>query len=102
MPAAAGSSVRRLKQAATVSTGTGATRRPAGAASLLRRNLLIYGLGGLVLPFAGIKVIDMAVAALHLPLEDARADARAEESVKKAERQAAPMQDFDDGGEQVR
>jgi K+-transporting ATPase ATPase B chain len=44
----------------------GVAYRPAGAASLLRRNLLIYGLGGLVLPFAGIKVIDMAVAALHL------------------------------------
>lgn len=44
----------------------GVAYRPAGAASLLRRNLLIYGLGGLILPFAGIKVIDLAVAALHL------------------------------------
>ncbi len=34
--------------------------RPAAAASLLRRNLLVYGLGGLLLPFAGIKVIDIA------------------------------------------
>ena len=44
----------------------GVAYRPAGAASLLRRNLLIYGLGGLILPFAGIKVIDLAVSALHL------------------------------------
>ncbi|MDS7595005.1 potassium-transporting ATPase subunit KdpB [Agrobacterium tumefaciens] len=44
----------------------GVAYRPAGAASLLRRNLFIYGLGGLVLPFAGIKVIDIAVSALHL------------------------------------
>ena len=42
------------------------TYRPVGAAALLRRNLLIYGLGGLVLPFIGIKVIDLAVTALHL------------------------------------
>ncbi len=40
--------------------------RPAGAAVILRRNLLIYGMGGIILPFAGIKVIDMAVSALHL------------------------------------
>ncbi|MEH6690316.1 MAG: potassium-transporting ATPase subunit KdpB [Pseudorhizobium pelagicum] len=44
----------------------GVSYRPAGAAALLRRNLLVYGLGGLVLPFAGIKVIDLAVSALHL------------------------------------
>ncbi|RJF74082.1 potassium-transporting ATPase subunit KdpB [Rhodopseudomonas palustris] len=44
----------------------GVTYRPVGAAALLRRNLLIYGLGGLVLPFVGIKVIDLAVTALHL------------------------------------
>ena len=37
-----------------------------GAAALLRRNLLIYGLGGLVLPFIGIKAIDLIVIALHL------------------------------------
>lgn len=40
--------------------------RPIGAAALLRRNLIIYGLGGIIVPFAGIKVIDLAVAALHL------------------------------------
>ena len=44
----------------------GVQYRPIGAAALLRRNLLIYGLGGIVLPFIGIKAIDMAVAALHL------------------------------------
>ncbi|MGV1906875.1 potassium-transporting ATPase subunit KdpB [Agrobacterium cavarae] len=44
----------------------GVAYRTAAAASLLRRNLLVYGLGGLLLPFAGIKVIDIAVSALHL------------------------------------
>jgi K+-transporting ATPase ATPase B chain len=44
----------------------GVSYRPVGAAALLRRNLLIYGLGGLVAPFIGIKAIDMVVAALHL------------------------------------
>jgi K+-transporting ATPase ATPase B chain len=44
----------------------GVTYRPVGAAALLRRNLLIYGLGGIVLPFVGIKAIDLAVTALHL------------------------------------
>ncbi|NEW89163.1 K(+)-transporting ATPase subunit B [Rhodopseudomonas sp. WA056] len=44
----------------------GVTYRPIGAAALLRRNLLIYGLGGIVLPFVGIKAIDLAVTALHL------------------------------------
>ena len=44
----------------------GVAYRPVGAAALLRRNLGIYGLGGLVLPFIGIKIIDIAVAALHL------------------------------------
>jgi K+-transporting ATPase ATPase B chain len=40
--------------------------RPLSAAVLLRRNLLIYGLGGLVAPFVGIKLIDLIVSALHL------------------------------------
>ena len=40
--------------------------RPIGAAALLRRNLLVYGAGGIVLPFIGIKAIDLAVNALHL------------------------------------
>ncbi|MBE5528501.1 K+-transporting ATPase subunit B [Laribacter hongkongensis] len=40
----------------------GIAYRPLAAASLLRRNLLIYGAGGLLVPFAGIKAIDMALA----------------------------------------
>ena len=44
----------------------GVAYRPVGAASLLRRNLLVYGLGGLVIPFAGIKAIDMIVNAIGL------------------------------------
>jgi K+-transporting ATPase ATPase B chain len=37
----------------------GVVYRPLGAAVLLRRNLLIYGLGGIIVPFAGIKLIDL-------------------------------------------
>ena len=44
----------------------GVTYRPVDAVSALRRNLLVYGLGGLAAPFAGIKLIDLAVNALHL------------------------------------
>ncbi len=44
----------------------GVRYRPAAAATLLRNNLLVYGLGGLLLPFVGIKLIDLAVTALHL------------------------------------
>ena len=44
----------------------GVQYRPSGAAALLRRNLLIYGLGGLVVPFIGIKLIDLFVAAVGL------------------------------------
>ena len=44
----------------------GVAYRPVGAAALLRRNLLVYGLGGIFVPFLGIKIIDVAVAALHL------------------------------------
>ncbi|SNB80285.1 MULTISPECIES: potassium-transporting ATPase subunit KdpB [unclassified Pseudomonas] len=40
--------------------------KAASAAQLLRRNLLIYGLGGIIVPFAGIKVIDLLLNALHL------------------------------------
>jgi K+-transporting ATPase ATPase B chain len=40
--------------------------RPLGAAAVLRRNLLIYGLGGVLVPFVGIKLIDLIVTALHL------------------------------------
>ncbi|HZT95882.1 MAG TPA: potassium-transporting ATPase subunit KdpB [Chloroflexota bacterium] len=44
----------------------GVKYRPIGAASVLRRNLLIYGLGGVIVPFAGIKLCDLILAALHL------------------------------------
>jgi K+-transporting ATPase ATPase B chain len=44
----------------------GIAYRPVGAAALLRRNLLIYGLGGLIVPFIGIKIIDVAVSGLGL------------------------------------
>jgi potassium-transporting ATPase ATP-binding subunit len=40
--------------------------RPLGAAAILRRNLLIYGLGGVIVPFVGIKLIDLIVTALRL------------------------------------
>jgi len=44
----------------------GVKYRPIGAASALRRNLLIYGLGGIVVPFIGIKAIDLIVTAIGL------------------------------------
>jgi K+-transporting ATPase ATPase B chain len=40
--------------------------RPEGAAALLRRNLLVYGVGGIIIPFIGIKVIDVVITALRL------------------------------------
>ena len=40
--------------------------RPLGAAQILRRNLLIYGVGGVIAPFVGIKLIDVIIAGLHL------------------------------------
>ena len=42
----------------------GVKYRPAGAAAILRRNLMIYGVGGLIAPFIGIKLIDMLITAL--------------------------------------
>ena len=44
----------------------GVKYRPLGAAALFRRSMFIYGLGGIVAPFIGIKVIDLALKALHL------------------------------------
>jgi K+-transporting ATPase ATPase B chain len=44
----------------------GVQYRPASAAALLRRNLLIYGLGGLIVPFVGIKAIDLCLVASNL------------------------------------
>jgi K+-transporting ATPase ATPase B chain len=45
---------------------TGVKFRPLSADQLLRRNLFVFGLGGVVAPFVGIKVIDLALGALHL------------------------------------
>ncbi len=44
----------------------GVRYRPLGASAVLQRNLLIYGAGGLVIPFVGIKLIDMVIVALHM------------------------------------
>ena len=44
----------------------GVAYRPVGAAAVLRRNLLIYGVGGLIVPFIGIKLIDLLIGAAGL------------------------------------
>ena len=44
----------------------GVAYKPVGAATILRRNLLIYGLGGILIPFVGIKLIDLFVTAVGL------------------------------------
>ena len=44
----------------------GVKYRPVGAASILRRNLFIYGFGGILAPFAGIKLLDLLINAIHL------------------------------------
>jgi K+-transporting ATPase ATPase B chain len=44
----------------------GVSYRPLSAAALLQRNLLVYGFGGIVVPFIGIKLIDMLITAIHL------------------------------------
>ena len=44
----------------------GVRYRPIGAAALLRHNLWIYGIGGIIIPFVGIKLVDMILVALHL------------------------------------
>jgi K+-transporting ATPase ATPase B chain len=44
----------------------GITYKPVGASKILTRNLLIYGVGGIIVPFIGIKLIDMAVSAVGL------------------------------------
>ncbi len=44
----------------------GVAYRPVGAAALLRRNLAVYGLGGVIVPFIGIKAIDLLLVAVHL------------------------------------
>ena len=44
----------------------GIAYKPIGAGALLQRNLLVYGLGGVIVPFVGIKLIDLILVALHL------------------------------------
>jgi K+-transporting ATPase ATPase B chain len=44
----------------------GVSYKPMLAAALLKRNMLLYGLGGIVAPFVGIKLIDMLIASIHL------------------------------------
>ena len=44
----------------------GVKYRPLGAAIILRNNMLIYGIGGIIMPFIFIKLIDIALVALHL------------------------------------
>jgi K+-transporting ATPase ATPase B chain len=44
----------------------GVRYRPIGAAAVLRRNLFVYGLGGIVIPFIGIKLVDVIIVALHM------------------------------------
>jgi K+-transporting ATPase ATPase B chain len=40
--------------------------KPIGALAILQRNLLIYGVGGVIIPFVGIKAIDILITTLHL------------------------------------
>jgi K+-transporting ATPase ATPase B chain len=44
----------------------GVKYEPLGADALLRKNLLVWGLGGVILPFIGIKLIDVVMVGLHL------------------------------------
>jgi K+-transporting ATPase ATPase B chain len=44
----------------------GVKYRPLGADALLRKNLLVWGVGGVILPFIGIKLIDMGLAVIHM------------------------------------
>ena len=44
----------------------GVAYKPIGALAILQRNLLIYGLGGIIIPFIGIKLIDIIITALNL------------------------------------
>jgi potassium-transporting ATPase ATP-binding subunit len=44
----------------------GVAYKPMSAAAMLRRNLIVYGVGGIIVPFLGIKVIDVLITALHL------------------------------------
>lgn len=48
----------------------GVAYKPIGASALLRRNLLIYGLGGIIVPFIGIKIIDLLISVFFLKLKN--------------------------------
>ena len=68
----------------------GVRYRPAGATALLRRNLLIYGLGGLIAPFIGIKLIDLVVAAAQTAI--ARRGSLHDDAVAASVRRVEPPQ----------
>ena len=55
----------------------GVQYKPVSAGQMLTRNLLIYGLGGIIVPFPGIWLIDKMLVALHLALAQVRAQPRA-------------------------
>jgi potassium-transporting ATPase ATP-binding subunit len=44
----------------------GVAYKPMSASAMLRRNLIVYGVGGIIVPFMGIKLIDVVITALHL------------------------------------
>jgi K+-transporting ATPase ATPase B chain len=44
----------------------GVSYKPMSAAAMLQRNLLVYGLGGIIVPFIGIKLLDILIVAIHL------------------------------------
>jgi High-affinity K+ transport system, ATPase chain B len=51
---------------ALIPLALGVQYRPVGASAVLVRNLLIYGIGGIIVPFIGIKLIDLAITAIGL------------------------------------
>ena len=58
--------LRHFEQVAELMKKRGVAYRPLGAVALLRRSLLIYGVGGVIAPFAGIKLIDVLLSGLGL------------------------------------
>ena len=58
--------ISALKMTADRIALCGVRYRPLGAAAVLRRNLWIYGVGGVIIPFPGIKLIDLLLVALGL------------------------------------
>ena len=47
----------------------GVDYKPIGASAILKRNLLIYGLGGIIIPFIGIKLIDLASSIIYVKIK---------------------------------